>query len=84
MLRDDEPNVHIELRDEIRTHQLEGKVSLLGFQSNIIKILKKCTVLVMPYSKSEGMPNVVLEAMSIGIPVVSSNVRRSFTIDISW
>ena len=70
---DDEPNVHIELRDEIRTHQLEGKVSLLGFQSNIIKILKKCTVLVMP-SKSEGMPNVVLEAMSIGIPVVSSNV----------
>ena len=69
----DEPNVQIELRNQIRTHQLEGKVSLLGFQSNIKKLLKKCSILVMT-SRSEGMPNVVLEAMSIGIPIVSSNV----------
>ncbi len=70
---DDEPNVQIELANEIRIHQLEEKVCLLGFQSNIIKLLKKCSILVVP-SKSEGMPNVVLEAMSIGIPVISSNV----------
>tara|TARA_Y100001980_G_C14555572_1_gene344425 strand:+ start:2670 stop:3767 length:1098 start_codon:yes stop_codon:yes gene_type:complete len=70
---DDEPNVQNELTNEIRIHQLEEKVYLLGFQSNIIKLLKKCSILVVS-SKSEGMPNVVLEAMSIGIPVISSNV----------
>ena len=69
---DDEPNVQNELANEIRIHQLEEKVCLLGFQSNIIKLLKKCSILVVS-SKSEGMPNVVLEAMSIGRPIITTD-----------
>ncbi len=69
----DEPDVENELQSKIEVLELQGRVQLLGFQPDILNLLRKCSVLVLT-SISEGMPNVVLEAMSIGIPVVASNV----------
>ena len=70
---DDEPNIENELLNKIKSMGLQGKVLLLGFHPNPLKLLRKSKVFVLP-SLSEGAPNVILEAMSIGLPVVASNV----------
>ena len=42
-------------------------------QSNVKSIIKDCDVLVCP-SYSEGMPNVILEAMSSGLAIIATDV----------
>ena len=69
----DEPNLKKELENYIKSKELQNVVTLLGFQSNTIKYIKESSIFVMT-SLSEGTPNSILEAMSFGIPVVSSNV----------
>ena len=48
-------------------------VKFLGYKKNISKILKKTEIFCLP-SYREGMPKVVLEALSSGVPVVTTNV----------
>lgn len=50
---------------------LENNVCFLGFRSNPIKILSDSKVMLMT-SRWEGMPLCVLEAMALGVPVVST------------
>ncbi|MEM8939340.1 MAG: glycosyltransferase [Bacteroidota bacterium] len=49
------------------------KVIFYGYQNEVIPILKAASIMVMP-SKIEGLPGVILEALSCGIPVVASDV----------
>lgn len=53
----------------------EGRVKLLGVlpQQQIVKWMNASRVVALP-SKNEGVPNVLLEAMSCGVQVVASNV----------
>ena len=69
----DEPNLKKELENYIKSKGLQNAVNLLGFQHNIVKYLKESSIFVMT-SLSEGTPNSILEAMSFGIPVVSTSV----------
>jgi glycosyltransferase involved in cell wall biosynthesis len=61
------------LRDKIEKLGLSAHVKLWGYQQNPVAILKAADVLVMP-SKIEGMPAVILEAFSAGVPVVAAAV----------
>ena len=51
----------------------EGYVKPLGPQDDIPSIIKDTDLLILT-SRSEGLPNVIMEAMAAGKPVVSTNV----------
>jgi glycosyltransferase involved in cell wall biosynthesis len=48
-------------------------VQLLGLQEHVVEYLKKADALVI-WSSFEGMPLVMLEALSVGCPIISSPV----------
>jgi glycosyltransferase involved in cell wall biosynthesis len=55
---------------------IQNNIKYYGFISNktdIFKIMDQCDVLVLP-SYSEGMPNVILEAMARGLIIIASDV----------
>jgi glycosyltransferase involved in cell wall biosynthesis len=52
---------------------IEHKMTMLGYRKDVYDLMVDADVLVLP-SWYEGMPNVVLEAMSIGLPVVASRI----------
>lgn len=64
------------LRDPLTAwaKQWGDRIRLLPWQSRISPFLRAARVLVLP-SRYEGMPNVVLEAMAAGRPVVCSRVE---------
>ena len=67
------------LRNKLETltekHQLRPHIRMVGFRENTFPLLKAATIAVST-SDYEGLPNNVLEAQSLGIPVVST--RSSF------
>jgi glycosyltransferase involved in cell wall biosynthesis len=59
---------------ERRAEEVETDVQFEGFvlPSSVEKYYRKASVFVLPSTEGEGMPNVVLEAMSWGVPVVTT------------
>lgn len=60
-----------EIRQLVKDKGLTDQVSFLGFQSNPTKILHDAKVMVMT-SLYEGTPMCALEAMALGVPIVST------------
>lgn len=60
-----------EIHEEAKKLKLTKNVSFLGFRSNPYKMLYDSKVMIMT-SLWEGTPMCVLEAMSLGVPVVST------------
>lgn len=56
----------------IQKLKIEDKVYFTGFQNNPYKYMDKSDIFVLS-SLSEGYPNVLVEAMSLGLPVIASN-----------
>lgn len=53
--------------------KLEQHVLLLGFQKDVQHYLSKSSTFCLS-SRNEGLPNVLLEAMNLGLPVVSTDI----------
>ncbi|MFA0448939.1 glycosyltransferase [Vibrio breoganii] len=51
---------------------LEKRVVFLGNVQNPFSILKQCDLFVLT-SEAEGLPNVLIESLAVGIPIVSSD-----------
>lgn len=62
------------LIDLAKRLQLEKNVKLLGFRKDIGEICKAADVFAFP-SKREGLGLAALEAMSTGLPIITSNVH---------
>ena len=58
---------------------IDGRIHFLGWQPNVPGLLKLAELLVLS-SRWEGMPNVLLEAMAAGLPVVSTAVEGAAEI----
>jgi len=56
----------------VRELGLEGEVALPGFVENPYKYMKRAAVFVLS-SRWEGLPTVLIEALALGTPVVSTN-----------
>lgn len=63
-----------EMHQWIAAHQLQDVVHLIGWQKDIPGLLRAARGFVLS-SHWEGMPNVVLEALAAGLPVVSTRVE---------
>ncbi len=61
------------LRQLITEHRAEDRIVCPGFENNLAAHLKGADLLVNP-SLSEGLPNIVLGAMAVGVPVVATDV----------
>lgn len=57
---------------------LENNVIFEGHKSNTISYMETSDILILP-SLSEGMSNVLLEAISVGLPIVATNVGSAST-----
>ncbi|OIQ27498.1 MAG: hypothetical protein BM564_12045 [Bacteroidetes bacterium MedPE-SWsnd-G2] len=76
------PNLHLtllgsgpleqELKKESKTLKLTENVHFKGKVSNVTEYLSKSDCFILS-SNTEGFPNVILEALAVGLPVISTN-----------
>ena len=64
--------LHDELFEYIKSLDLENKVILMGEVSNIQEEIRNASLFVLS-SDYEGLPNSLIEAMALGLPVISTN-----------
>ncbi len=63
-----------EMQQWIASHHLQEVIQLIGWQDDIPGLLRAARGFVLS-SHWEGMPNVVLEALAAGLPVISTKVE---------
>ena len=78
------PNCHVvlagsgklqdQLKASVQRNNLQDRVHFLGFRNDIPALINAADILVLP-SEREGLPRCIMEAMSIGTPVVACSIR---------
>jgi glycosyltransferase involved in cell wall biosynthesis len=67
-------NPSADLEHLIQKYHLEDKVEILGFTKNPYPIIKQAYALILS-SEREGLPTVLIEALIVGTPVVSTDCK---------
>ena len=71
--KDFEPEFVTSIEERLEELKLEQKVIFTGLVDNVYEYLKAADIFVFASSR-EGLPNVLLEAMASGLPVVTTNI----------
>lgn len=59
--------------EELKPYIDEGTVEYLGVVRNVIPILEKARFFILPTYYREGLPRTILEAMSMGKPIITTD-----------
>ncbi|MDJ0795921.1 MAG: glycosyltransferase family 4 protein [Calothrix sp. MO_167.B12] len=71
---DPEP-FYLELVERIHTLGIEDHVTLTGEREDIVELLGLLDIFTLPTFTHEGLPRSILEAMSMSLPVVATDIR---------
>ena len=63
-----------ELSSFVQQNDLSGYVRFVGDEKNVVDFMTALDVLVLPSVQNEDFPNVVIEAMALGKPVIASRL----------
>lgn len=63
-----------ELEQQVERLGIENRITFLGYDSNPYKYLKEADLFIFG-SNHEGFPNVLLEAMCCGLPILTTNCK---------
>lgn len=74
----DSNDISSQINQIILNKKLKDKVTLVGHQDNIYNWIANADVFILS-SRFEGFPNIVLESLNIGVPVLSTNCAGGIT-----
>jgi len=60
--------------NELLAMQIPGYIEWIGFQSDMLNVLKSSQVVVLPSYYREGLPKSLIEACAIGRPIITTNM----------
>jgi glycosyltransferase involved in cell wall biosynthesis len=60
--------------DLVSKEHLKNNVIFTGWRTDVKGILNDIDLVVQPYTLPEGLPNILIEAMALGKPVVTTNI----------
>ena len=60
-------------KKELYSSLTPGKLEYWGYKENIIEYLKKSSIVILPSFYGEGLPKILIEAASIGRPIITTN-----------
>ncbi|MCD4742645.1 MAG: glycosyltransferase [Desulfobacteraceae bacterium] len=67
-----------QLSKSIKQHKMEHKIFLMGNVESVVDHIANASIFVL-CSNLEGMPNALIEAMSVGLPCISTDVPSGGT-----
>lgn len=68
-----------QLKKLVNDLELNDNIHFVGFRSDVLEILQVSDIFIFP-SYREGLPRSLMEAMSVGLPAIVSNIRGNIDL----